>query len=70
MKKPLRFFDILARRAFTTSDYRIIERTFKYRHGTEKRLIAVAISPYTGNLCYSFAPRRSEVRAVPLTVYF
>ncbi|MEZ0318574.1 MAG: hypothetical protein ABWK05_01085 [Pyrobaculum sp.] len=70
MKKPLRFFDIAAKKVFTTSDYKVVEITFRYRHGVEKRQMAVATSPYTGNVCYSFAPRRSEVRAVPLTVYF
>jgi hypothetical protein len=33
-----------------------------------KRVLAV--SPYTGHECYSFAPKRSEVRAVPLSAYF
>lgn len=70
VKKPLSFFDISARKTFTTTDYRIIETTFKYKHGPEKRPIAVTISPYTGHVCYSFAPRRSEVRAIPLTAYF
>jgi hypothetical protein len=35
-----------------------------------KRALAVAVSPYTGHECYSFAPKRSEVRAVPLSAYF
>ena len=35
-----------------------------------KRTLAVAVSPYTGHECYSFAPKRSEVKAVPLSAYF
>jgi len=32
-----------------------------------KRVLAVAV--YTGHECYSFAPKRSEVKA-PLSAYF
>ncbi len=35
-----------------------------------KRVLAVAVSPYTGHECYSFVPKRSEVKAVPLSAYF
>jgi hypothetical protein len=42
----------------------------KYPHGVERRVLAVAVSPYTGHECYSFAPKRSEVKAVPLSAYF
>jgi hypothetical protein len=35
-----------------------------------KRALAVAVLPYSGHECYSFAPKRSEVKAVPLSAYF
>lgn len=70
MRKPLRFFDIAAGRAFTTAEYRVVEVEIRFPHGVERRPMAVAVSPYTGHLCYSFAPRRSEIKAAPLTTYF
>lgn len=70
MKKPLRFYDIAAGKLFTTASYRLAEVEIRYPHGVERRLMAVAVSPHTGNLCYSFAPRRSEIKAIPLTIFF
>lgn len=70
MKKPLKFFDIAAGRSFTTADYQVVEVAFRFPHGVERRPMAVAVSPYTGNKCYSFAPRRSEIKAAPLNHYF
>ncbi len=69
MKKPLRFYDIVAGRTFSTSSYRLVEVEIRYPHGVERRVLAVAISPYTGHECYSFAPRRAEIRAIPLSAY-
>ncbi len=69
MKKPLRFYDIVAGRTFSTSSYRLVEVEVRYPHGVERRVLAVAISPYTGHECYSFAPRRAEIRAIPLSAY-
>jgi len=69
VKKPLRFYDIVAGRTFSTSSYRLVEVEIRYPHGVERRVLAVAISPYTGHECYSFAPRRAEIRAIPLSAY-
>lgn len=69
MKKPLRFYDIVMGKSFSTSSYRLVEVEIKYPHGVERRVLAVTTSPYTGHRCYSFAPRRVEVKAAPLTAY-
>lgn len=70
MKKPLRFYDIAAGKTFLSTSYRLVEVEIKYPHGVARRALAVTVSPYTGHECYSFAPRRAEVRAVPLSAYF
>ena len=70
MRKPLRFYDIAVGKTFLSTSYRLVEVEIKHRRGVERRALAVAVSPYTGHECYSFAPKRSEVRAVPLSAYF
>ena len=70
MRKPLRFYDIAVGKTFLSTSYRLVEVEIKYRRCVERRALAVAVSPYTGYECYSFAPKRSEVRAVPLSAYF
>jgi hypothetical protein len=70
VRKPLRFYDIAVGKIFLSTSYRLVELEIKYPHGVERRVLAVAVSPYTGHECYSFAPKRSEVKAVPLSAYF
>ena len=70
MRKPLRFHDIAVGKTFLSTSYRLVEVEIKYPRGVERRALAVAVSPYTGHECYSFAPKRSEVRAIPLSAYF
>jgi hypothetical protein len=70
VRKPLRFYDIAVRKTFLSTSYRLVEVEIKYPQGVERRALAVAVSPYTGHECYSFAPKRSEVKAAPLTAYF
>ena len=70
MRKPLRFYDIVVGKTFLSTSYRPVEVEIKYPRGVERRALAVAVSPYTGHECCSFAPKRSEVRAVPLSAYF
>lgn len=69
MRKMLRFYDIAVGKSFYSTSYRLVEIEIRYRHGAVKRQMAVAISPYTGHECYSFAPRRSEVKSLPLTLF-
>ncbi|AET34003.1 hypothetical protein [Pyrobaculum ferrireducens] len=69
MRRALRFYDIAAGRGFYSTSYRLVEVEIRYRRGVVKRQLAVAISPYTGHECYSFAPRRSEVKSLPLTLF-
>ena len=70
MRKPLRFYDIAVGKTFLSTSYRLVEVEIKYPRGVQRRALAVAASPYTGHECYSFAPKRSEVKAVPLSAYF
>jgi len=70
VRRPLKFFDIAVGKSFTTAEYQVVEVAFRFPHGVERRPMAVAVSPYTGNRCYSFAPRRSEIKAAPLNHYF
>ena len=70
MRKPLRFYDIAVGKTFLSTSYRLVEVEIKYPRGVQRRALAVAVSPYTGQECYSFAPKRSEVKAVPLSAYF
>ncbi|MBP1449294.1 MAG: hypothetical protein JZD41_04690 [Thermoproteus sp.] len=70
MRRPLKFYDIAAGRAFTTDRYEVKEVEIKYRgRPPERRLVAVAKSPYTGVECYSFAPSRYEIPAGGLDKY-
>jgi len=69
MKKPLRFYDIAAGRSFVSTSYHLVEVEIRYPHGVERRHLAVAVSPFTGNRYYSFAPKRPEVKAAPLSAY-
>ncbi|MEZ0249097.1 MAG: hypothetical protein ABWJ97_07460 [Thermoproteus sp.] len=61
MKRPLRFYDIAVGRAFVSTDYEVVE--------VKSTRLAVAKSPYTGNTCYSFAPRRAELKSERLDRY-
>ncbi|WP_269450189.1 hypothetical protein [Thermoproteus tenax] len=63
MKRALKFYDIEARRSFTTDQYELVVIELG---GGRSVTLAVAISPYTGNKCYSFAPRRTEIKSVGL----
>jgi len=69
MKKPLRFYDIAVGKSFVSTSYSVVEMEIKYPYGVERRHLAVAVSPFTGNRCYSFAPKRPEVKAAPLSAY-
>ncbi|MFP3192170.1 MAG: hypothetical protein RXR02_03545 [Thermoproteus sp.] len=66
MRRPLRFYDIAAGRAFVTDQYQVVE--VPSSRGAPVRL-AVAKSPYTGNEYYSFAPRRLEIKSATLNGY-
>ncbi len=65
VKRPLRFYDIAAGRSFTTSEYDVV--AIQTPRGPIA--LAVARSPYTGNECYSFAPKRTEIRSARLDAY-
>lgn len=60
VKRRLLFFDIVARRPFATDRYELVTVEFLVGRRRVRRALARALSPYTGNLCYSFAPRRAE----------
>lgn len=61
--RPLRFYDIKAGKSFTTVQYRIVE----VKSGRRVVRLGVAKSPYTGVLCYSFAPKRTAAHTATLT---
>ncbi|AEA13624.1 hypothetical protein TUZN_2169 [Thermoproteus uzoniensis 768-20] len=65
VKRPLRFYDIAAGKTFVTDQYEVVE--IKSSRGAVR--LAVAKSPYTGNECYSFAPKRPEIRSATLNGY-
>ncbi len=65
VKRPLRFYDIAAGRSFMTSEYDVIA----VQTPRGPIALAVARSPYTGNECYSFAPKRTEIKSARLDAY-
>lgn len=63
--RPLKFYDIKAGRSFTSTQYSVIVVTT----GSRAVRLGVAKSPYTGVVCYSFAPKRADSKSAPLTNY-